>query len=34
MSIERTDAEAEATTLWPHDGKRQVIGKDPNAVKD
>ena len=34
MSIERAGAEAEATTLWPHDGKSQLIGKDPDAVKD
>ena len=34
MSIKRTDAEAEATTLWPHDGKSQLIGKDPDAGKD
>ena len=30
----RTDAEAEATTLWPPDVKSQVIGKDPDAEKD
>ena len=24
----RTDAEAEAPILWPHDGKSQIIGKD------
>ena len=34
MSIGRTDAEAEATTHWPHDGKSQLIGKDPDAGKD
>ena len=27
--IGRTDAEAEAPTLWPYDGKSQLIGKDP-----
>ena len=32
--IERTDAEAEAPTLWPPDAKSQLIGKDPNAGKD
>ena len=34
ISIGRTDAEAEAQILWPHDGKRQLIGKDPNVGKD
>ena len=33
-SIERTDAEAEATILWPPDGKSQLIGKDPDVGKD
>ena len=30
----RTDAEAEATTLWPPDAKSRVLGKDPDAGKD
>ena len=30
----RTDAEAEAPTLWPADAKSQLIGKDPDAGKD
>ena len=30
----RTDAEAEAPVVWPHDAKRQLIRKDPDAVKD
>ena len=30
----RTDAEAEAPTLWPPDAKSQLIGKDPDAGKD
>ena len=30
----RTDAEAETTILWPPDGKRWLIGKDPDAEKD
>ena len=30
----RTDAEAEAPTLWPHDAKSQLMGKDPDAGKD
>ena len=30
----RTDAEAEAPIFWPPDGKRQFIGKDPDAGKD
>ena len=30
----RIDAEAEALTLWPHDGKNQLTGRDPNAGKD
>ena len=34
QSIGRTDAEAELLILWPPDGKRQLIGKDPNAGKD
>ena len=32
--IGRTDAEAEAPMLWPHDGKSWLIGKDPDAGKD
>ena len=32
--IERTDAEAEASVLWPPDAKSQLIGKDPDAEKD
>ena len=32
--IERTDAEAEASMLWPPDAKNWLIGKDPNAGKD
>ena len=30
----RTDAEAEASILWPPDGKSWLIGKDPDAGKD
>ena len=30
----RTDAEAEASILWPPDVKNWLIGKDPNAGKD
>ena len=30
----RTDAEAEAPILWPHDAKNQLIEKDPDAEKD
>ena len=30
----RTDAEAEAPTLWPPDVKSRLIGKDPDAGKD
>ena len=30
----RTDAEAEPPVLWPPDGKNQLTGKDPDAVKD
>ena len=29
--IGRTDAEAEASILWPPDEKSQPIGKDPDA---
>ena len=32
--IGRTDAEAEASLLWPPDGKNWLIGKDPDARKD
>ena len=32
--IERTDAEAEASILWPLDAKSWVTGKDPDAGKD
>jgi len=32
--IGRTDAEAEAPTLWPPDAKSQLTGKDPDAGKD
>ena len=32
--IERTDAEAEAPTLWPPDMKSRLIRKDPDAEKD
>ena len=31
--IEKIDAEAEAPKLWPHDVKRQLTGKDPDAGK-
>ena len=30
----RTDAEAEAPTLWPLDAKSQLTGKDLDAGKD
>ena len=32
--IRRTDAEAEALILWPHDVKKWLIWKDPDAEKD
>ena len=32
--IGRTDAEAEAPTLWPPDAKSQLTGKDPDAGED
>ena len=32
--IGRTDDEAEVPVLWPHHGKNQFIGKDPDAGKD
>ena len=31
---EKTDAEAEALILWPHDMKNWCTGKDPDAEKD
>ena len=34
IPIERTDAEAETSILWPPDAKSQLIGKDPDAGKD
>ena len=34
MFIGRTDAEAEAPTLWPPDVKSRLIGKDPDAGKE
>ena len=34
ICIGRTDAEAEASILWPLDVKSQLIGKDPDAGKD
>ena len=32
--IRRTDDEAEAPILWPHDVKNWLTGKDPDAGKD
>ena len=32
--IGRTDAEAEASILWPPDVKSQLTGKDPDSGKD
>ena len=32
--IGRAGAQAEASILWPPDVKSQLIGKDPDAVKD
>ena len=32
--IGRTDVEAETPIPWPPDVKNQLIGKDPDAVKD
>ena len=32
--IGQTDAEAEATILWPPDANSQLTGKDPDAGKD
>ena len=34
MFFGRTDAEAETPILWPPDGKKWLIGKDPDAGKD
>ena len=34
MFIGRTDIEAETLVLWPHDVKKQLIGKYPDAGKD
>ena len=33
MLIGRTDAKADAPTLWPPNVKSQLIGKDPDAWK-
>ena len=32
--MEKTDAEAEASILWPPDVKNWLIGKDPDSGKD
>ena len=32
--IERTDAEADTSILWPPDENSQLIGKDPDVGKD
>ena len=32
--VARTDAEAEATILWPPDAKSWLIGRDPDAGRD
>ena len=32
--IGRTDVEADAPVIWPHDVKSWLIGKDPDAGKD
>ena len=32
--IGRTDAETEASILWPPDAKNQLLGKDPYVGKD
>ena len=32
--IGRTAAEAEASIVWPPDGKSRLFGKDPDAGKD
>ena len=34
LFIGRTDAEAEASILWPPDVKNWLLGKDPDVVKD
>ena len=34
MFIGRTDAEAEVLILWSRDAKNQLIGRDPDAIKD
>ena len=34
MFTGKTDAEAETPILWPPDGKRQLIGKDPDDGKN
>ena len=34
LFIGRTDAEAEALMVWPHDAKSQIIGRDPDTGKD
>ena len=34
MFIGKTDAEAEATIVWPPDVKNWLIWKDPDAVED
>ena len=33
LLVGRTDAEAEAPMLWPHDAKSQLTGKDPELGK-
>ena len=33
MFTGRTDAEAEALTLWPPNAESQLLGKDSNAGK-
>ena len=34
MFIGRTDGETEVLILWSPDAKKQLIGRDPDAVKD
>ena len=34
MFTGQTDAESEASILWPSDAKIRLIGKDPDAGKD
>ena len=34
LNVGRTDADAEAPIIWPHDGKSPLLGKDPDAGKD